>query len=56
MNEAKSKIGSLLNTTDHPMYVSYMGETLVLAPKQKVSGVHKEKIGALPKGVMFVAK
>ena len=49
-----SKKGSLLNTMDHPMYVSYMGETLVLSPRQKVDNVEKEKIGALPKGVKFL--
>lgn len=48
------RIGSLVNTLDHPVYVSYMGESLVLSPKQKVTKVNKEKIGALPKGVLFI--
>lgn len=48
------KIGSLINVLDHPVYLSYMGETLVMSPRQKVENVNKEKLGALPKGVSFV--
>lgn len=51
---ATVKKGSLVNTLDHPVYLSYMGDTLVLSPKQKVNNVNKEKVGALPKGVLFV--
>lgn len=51
---ATAKKGSLVNTLDHPVYLSYMGESLVLSPKQKVNNVNKEKVGALPKGVLFI--
>lgn len=50
----KPKVGALVNTLDHPVYLSYMGESLVLSPKQKINNVNKEKVGALPKGVMFL--
>lgn len=50
----KPKVGALVNTLDHPVYLSYMGESLVLSPKQKINNVNKEKVGALPKGVMFI--
>lgn len=46
--------GSLINVLDHPVYISYLGETLVLSPRQKIENVEKEKIGALPKGVSFI--
>ena len=49
-----SKVGFLINSLDHPVYLSYMGETLVLSPRQKVENVQKERLGAIPKGVTFV--
>lgn len=51
---AEQKKGCLLNTLDHPAYIAYMGETVVLSPKQRVSNINKEKLGALPKGVKFL--
>lgn len=51
---ATQKLGSIVNTLDHPVYLAYEGETLVLSPKQKVMNINKEKIGALPKGVIYI--
>ncbi|MFA5071215.1 MAG: hypothetical protein WC511_02480 [Candidatus Pacearchaeota archaeon] len=50
-----AKVGSLINVLNHPVTISYLGEALVLSPRQVVKNVEKEKIGALPKGVSFVA-
>lgn len=49
-----SKVGNLVNMLDHPVYLSYLGEALVLSPRQVLKNVEKEKLGALPKGVSFV--
>lgn len=48
------KKGSLLNSLDHPVYIAYMGETLVISPRQKVDNVEREKLGAIPKGVVYI--
>jgi hypothetical protein len=53
---AGTKMGSLVNNLDHPVYLSYMGEGLMLSPRQVVKNVDKAKLGALPKNVIFVAE
>lgn len=52
---ATNKKGSLLNTLDHPVYIAYMGETLVISPRQKVDNVEREKLGAIPKGIVYIS-
>lgn len=51
---AENKKGSLINNLDHPVYLSYLGEGMMLSPRQVLKNVESAKLGALPKGVVFV--
>jgi len=48
--------GNLISRLDHPVVISYNGEATRLSPRASSSTVEKAKIGALPKGVVFVPK
>jgi len=50
----KGKGGKLISKLDHPVTVSYDGAGLILAPKAILENVKKEKLGTLPKGVIYV--
>lgn len=47
--------GILVSRLDHPVYLSYFGEGLVLAPRAITSSkIRKVGLGALPRGVIFI--
>ncbi|MDK1290203.1 hypothetical protein [Pseudoalteromonas umbrosa] len=48
---ATPKLVTLVSTLDHPVTISYDGEALILAPRDKVKSIEPSKLGALPKGV-----
>ena len=50
----KSVCGSIVNTHNHPVEISYGSTTIVLAPRGNSTRKNKDLIGALPKGVTFV--
>lgn len=46
--------GKLISRLDHPTYISYGGQSIVVSPKSSTKIENSNKIGALPKGVIFV--
>ena len=49
------KLGKLISRLNHPVYISYNGYAMVIPPRGKMLGINKELLGALPKGVTYVA-
>jgi len=45
---------SIKNTLGNPVIISYNGEGMRLSPRQKQNGIDKNKVGALPKGVVLI--
>lgn len=50
------KVGLVVSRLDNPVQLSYGGEGLMLPPRGKLKGIQKDKLGALPRGVVFVAQ
>ena len=48
------KLGKLVSRLNHPVYISYNGYAMMIAPRAKALGINKELLGALPKGVKYV--
>jgi len=49
-----SNIGDVISRKDHPVYLSYAGSAIVVPPRGKIKKINKNKLGALPNGVVFV--
>lgn len=47
-------MGMIISRKDHPVYLSYNGEGLVVPPRGKKKNINKNLLGALPKNVIFV--
>lgn len=47
-------MGMIISRKDHPVYLSYNGEGLVVPPRGKKKNINKNLLGALPKNVVFV--
>lgn len=47
-------MGMIISRKDHPIYLSYNGEGLVVPPRGKKKNINKNLLGALPKNVVFV--
>jgi len=45
---------TLKSSVDHPLYLSYGGEGIVLAPKGTIKNINPNKLGALPRGATLV--
>lgn len=45
---------NLVSMVDHPLYISYGGEGIVLPPKGTIKGINPNKLGALPRGAVLV--
>jgi len=54
MAKDKKMIGSLVSRLDHPVYLSYFGEGLVVPPRGVMKKIKKVGLGAIPRGVIFV--
>lgn len=48
------EIGTLVSRLDHPVYLSYFGEGLVIPPRGRQPKIRKVGLGALPRGIVFV--
>jgi hypothetical protein len=53
MGKDKKK-GTLVSRLDHPVYISYFGDGMTIAPRGTVPKIRKVGLGALPRGVVFV--
>ena len=53
MTKRKLERVRLISKLNHPVYLSYGGETAVIPPRSKDKRVYKEKLGAVPKGIML---
>ena len=42
------------NTLSNPLTISYLGEGMRLSPRQKQYDIDKDKLGAIPKGVVLI--
>lgn len=49
-----SNLGDLISRKDHPVYIPYGGSVLVISPRGKIQKVNGNKLGALPKNVVFI--
>ena len=47
------KTVTLASTRNHNVEISYGGESMIIPPKGKVTGLNKEKLGAIPKGIQI---
>lgn len=53
--ETKEIIGCLVSRLDSPEYITYMNESLVISPREKINKVNKSGLlFPLPKGIVFV--
>lgn len=53
---SKGRVGFLVSSLDHNTYISYNGETIVVAPRGRTANdIEENKLGSLPKKVRFVA-
>lgn len=48
------KLGKLKSRLNHPVYISYGGQGMVIPPRGTMLGINKELLGALPKGVRYI--
>ena len=53
MTKRKLERVRLISKLNHPVYLSYGGETAIIPPRSKDKKVYKEKLGAVPKGIML---
>jgi len=57
MEEKNEILGFLVSRLPHPVVMTYKGEGMVLPPRfngKKYDLMDKNKLGALPKGIVFV--
>lgn len=57
MEEQKEVLGFLVSRLPNPVTLGYKGEGMVLPPRfngKKYNLIDKNRLGALPKGVIFV--
>jgi len=55
-SEQEKKTGKLISQLNHPVTITYAGEVMTLSPREPVKNVVRERLGSLPKGVIFVAR
>jgi len=52
--QSKSNKKVLVSRLNHPVYISYSGESLMLSPRGRIPNINPELLGAIPKGVQLI--